>query len=40
MLGRTGGVLHSDKVWMSIVDRQLFPILSCIWEPLMGLGEK
>ena len=28
MLGRIGGVSHSDKVWMTIIDRPLFPIMS------------
>ena len=35
VLGRIGSVCESQKVWMEIVDRQLFPILSygChLWE--------
>ena len=35
VLGRIGGVCASQKVWMEIVDRQLFPIMAygChLWE--------
>ena len=28
VLGKIGGMCESQKVWMEIVDRQLFPIMS------------